>query len=100
MPSDNPHHTHTSFVPPPFDYRSFTKTLKVLLLYLLYIDESYLKQVHPFQLEKIKDQQKKWTVTEIIKQLDTISELDKDIKIGLKSIDDAVLSAIISVDKL
>ena len=78
----------------------FALSKRIMLLYLLYIDESYLKQVHPFQLEKIKDQQKKWTVTEIIKQLDTISELDKDIKIGLKSIDDAVLSAIISVDKL
>lgn len=78
----------------------FALSKRIMLLYLLYIDESYLKQVHTFQLEKIKDQQKKWTVTEILKLLDTISELDKDIKIGLKSIDDAVLSAIISVDKL
>ncbi len=34
------------------------------------------------------------------KAIDIISELDKDIKIGLKSIDNAVLSAITSADKL
>ena len=50
--------------------------------------------------KKIKEQQKKWKIKEIVKAIDIISELDKDIKIGLKSIDNAVLSAITSADKL
>ena len=44
----------------------------------------------------MKEQQKKWKIKEIVKAIDIISELDKDIKIGLKSIDNAVLSAITS----
>ena len=36
---------------------------------------------------------------DLLKMIDNISELDKDIKTGLKSIDNAVLAAIISVDK-
>ena len=78
----------------------FALSKRIMQLYLLNIDEDYLKQVHPFQLSKIKEQQKKWKIKEIVKAIDIISELDKDIKIGLKSIDNAVLSAIISADKL
>lgn len=78
----------------------FALSKRIMQLCLLNIDEDYLKSVHPFQLSKIKEQQKKWKIKEILKAIDTISELDKDIKIGLKSIDNAVLSAIISVDKL
>ncbi|MDE7315902.1 MAG: hypothetical protein K2N11_09420, partial [Mucispirillum sp.] len=78
----------------------FALSKRITQLYLLNIDEDYLKSVHPFQLSKIKEQQKKWKIKEIVKAIDTVSELDKDIKIGLKSIDNAVLSAIISVDKL
>lgn len=78
----------------------FALSKRIMQLYLLNIDEYYLKSVHPFQLSKIKEQQKKWKIKEILKAIDKISELDKDIKIGLKSIDNAVLAAIISVDKL
>ena len=78
----------------------FALSKRIMQLYLLNIDEDYLKQVHPFQLSKIKEQQKKWKIKEIVKAIDIISELDKDIKIGLKSIDNAVLSAITSADKL
>lgn len=78
----------------------FALSKRIIQLYLLNIDEDYLKSVHPFQLAKIREQQKKWKIKEVLKAIDTISELDKDIKIGLKSIDNAVLSAIISVDKL
>lgn len=78
----------------------FALSKRITQLYLLHINEDYLKSVHPFQLSKIKEQQKKWKIKEIVKAIDTVSELDKDIKIGLKSIDNAVLSAIISVDKL
>lgn len=78
----------------------FALSKRIIQLYLLNIDEDYLKPIHPFQLSKIKEQQKKWKIKEILKAIDTISELDKDIKIGLKSIDNAVLATIISVDKL
>ena len=78
----------------------FALSKRIMQLYLLNIDEDYLKQVHPFKLSKIKEQQKKWKIKEIVKAIDIISELDKDIKIGLKSIDNAVLSAITSADKL
>ena len=78
----------------------FALSKRIMQLYLLNIDEDYLKQVHPFQLSKIKEQKKKWKIKEIVKAIDIISELDKDIKIGLKSIDNAVLSAITSADKL
>ncbi len=78
----------------------FALSKRIMQLYLLNIDEDHLKQVHPFQLSKIKEQQKKWKIKEIVKAIDIISELDKDIKIGLKSIDNAVLSAITSADKL
>ena len=77
----------------------FALSKRITQLYLLNIDEDYLKSIHPFQLSKIKEQQRKWTIKEIVKTIDVISELDKDIKIGLKSIDNAVLSSIISVDK-
>lgn len=77
----------------------FALSKRILNIYLLFIDEEYLQSMHPFQLSKIKEQQKKWKIKDLLKMIDNISELDKDIKTGLKSIDNAVLAAIISVDK-
>lgn len=77
----------------------FALSKRILNIYLLFIDEEYLQSMHPFQLSKIKEQQKKWKIKDLLKMIDNISELDKDIKTGLKSIDNAVLVAIISVDK-
>lgn len=77
----------------------FALSKRILNIYLLFIDEEYLQSMHPFQLSKIKEQQKKWKIKDLLKIIDNISELDKDIKTGLKSIDNAVLAAIISVDK-
>lgn len=78
----------------------FALSKRILNIYMLFIDEKSLPPMQPFQLSKIKEQQKKWNIKEIIKTIDIISELDKDIKIGLKNVNNAVLSAIISVDKL
>lgn len=70
----------------------------VIQLYLLFIDETYLKQLHPYKLKILKEQKRKWTLKELIKMIDFISELDKDIKTGIKNVNNAVLSVLLSVN--
>lgn len=77
----------------------FALSKRIMQIYLLFLDESYLKQVHPFMLGKIKEQKNKWNIKDIIKIIDKISSLDKDIKTGLKTIDNAVITEIISCDR-
>ena len=77
----------------------FALTRRIYYLYLLYIDESFLKRVPDFQLIKIKNQKKKWKEIELVKILDDISELDKNVKTGIMNIDNAVLSLIMLIEK-
>ena len=77
----------------------FAWTRRIYYLYLLYINESFLKRVPDFQLIKIKDQKKKWKEIELVKILDDISELDKNVKTGIMNIDNAVLSLIMLIEK-
>ena len=76
----------------------FALTRRVFYLYLLYIDIEFLKRVPDFQAVKIKEQQKKWNQKEIVKIIDRISELDKDIKTGIINVDNAVISLILLAD--
>lgn len=77
----------------------FALTKRIYDIYLLFIDESFLKRMRDFQLVKIKDQQKKWKKIELVEMLDNISELDKNVKTGIISIDNAVLSLIMLIKK-
>lgn len=77
----------------------FSLTKRIYDLYLLFIDETLLKNIKDFQLVKLKEQQKKWKQIEIIKMLDSISELDKNVKTGIISINNAVLSLIMLIEK-
>lgn len=77
----------------------FALTKRIYDLYLLILDEKLLKRVPDFQLIKIKDQKKKWQAIELVRILDNISELDKNVKTGAISIDKAVLLIIMLIDK-
>lgn len=76
----------------------FALSKRIILIYLFKLDEHYVQHLHPFQLTKIKEQEKKWKIKELLNIIDIISELDKDVKIGLKSISNAVILTILSVD--
>lgn len=77
----------------------FSLTKRIYDLYLLFINETLLRNIKDFQLVKLKEQQKKWKQMEIIKMLDSISELDKNVKTGIISINNAVLSLIMLIEK-
>ena len=65
---------------------------RIYQIYLLFIDESFLKKVHPFQLTKIKEQQKKWKSIELVELIDKMSDLDKNIKTGVITMDNAIIN--------
>ncbi len=77
----------------------FALSRRIYNIYLLFIDGSMLKRIPDFQLIRIKEQQTKWTLIEIIKIIDKLSELDKNIKTGAISINNAVLSLILLSNK-
>ncbi len=72
---------------------------RIYQIYLLFIDESFLKKVHPFQLTKIKEQQKKWKSIELVELIDKMSDLDKNIKTGVITIDNAILTLMLFIKK-
>lgn len=75
----------------------FTLTRRIYNLYLLLFDDTFMKKMQSFQITKIKEQRKKWKEIELVKILDKISEIDKDVKTGLIDINNALLALLMLV---
>lgn len=76
----------------------FALTRRIFNIYQLFLDESLIGRIPDFQLVKIKEQQKKWKLIEVVKMLDEISELDKNIKTGQIDVNNAVLVLIMLIE--
>lgn len=78
------------------DFKIFFSLIKrVSYLYLAFIDKSFVK-VYDSQQKKIFEQKAKWKKSELVWVIDFLSDLDKDIKTGLRTINNAVLTALLS----
>lgn len=81
------------------DFKIFFSLIKrVSYLYLAFIDKSLIK-VYDSQQKKIIEQKAKWKKSELVKVIDFLSDLDKDIKTGIRTINNSVLMAILSSKK-
>ncbi len=77
----------------------FALSKRIYNLYYILIDETLLDKIHPFQLSKIKEQSEKWSIKDIVQILDILSELDKNIKTGTITVNNAILTLILSIGK-
>lgn len=81
------------------DFRVFFSLIRrVSYLYLAFVDKSLVK-VYDSQQKKIMEQKTKWKKSELVKVIDFFSDLDKDIKTGIRTINNSVLTALLSCRK-